>query len=154
MLKKIYQVYGSPIFERINFHMQRYLHQAFNEKIRFFSCWVQIVKKHDNGFLSQYITSMKLIFNAISNLWQNINKANKRLKKQVFIARRQKTRNLILMVPHSDWLWTVTTDPVWHFSMSQHEIVKILNFSNLFQHHLPFYYKNTLNLPVSIIVQS
>ena len=28
---------------------------------------------------------------------------------------RQKTRNLILMVPHSNWLWTVTTDPVWHF---------------------------------------
>jgi hypothetical protein len=24
----------------------------------------------------------------------------------------QKTRNLILMVPHSNWLWTVTTDPV------------------------------------------
>ena len=38
--------------------------------------------------------------------------------------------------------------------MPQHEIVKILNFSNLFQHHLPFYYKNTLNLPVSIIVKS
>jgi hypothetical protein len=28
---------------------------------------------------------------------------------------RQKTRNLILMVPCSNWLWTVTTDPVWHF---------------------------------------
>jgi hypothetical protein len=28
---------------------------------------------------------------------------------------RQKTRNLILMVPHSNWLWRVTTDPVWHF---------------------------------------
>jgi hypothetical protein len=25
---------------------------------------------------------------------------------------RQKTRNLILMVPRSNWLWTVTTDPV------------------------------------------
>ena len=30
--KKLYQVYGSPIFERIIVHMQRYLHQAFNEK--------------------------------------------------------------------------------------------------------------------------
>jgi hypothetical protein len=28
---------------------------------------------------------------------------------------RQKTRNLILMVPHSNWLWTITTDPVLHF---------------------------------------
>jgi hypothetical protein len=26
-----------------------------------------------------------------------------------------KTRYLIVMVPHSNWLWTVTTDPVWHF---------------------------------------
>ena len=25
---------------------------------------------------------------------------------------RQKTRNLILMVPRSNWLWIVTTDPV------------------------------------------
>jgi hypothetical protein len=24
----------------------------------------------------------------------------------------QKTRNSILMAPHSNWLWTVTTDPV------------------------------------------
>ena len=38
--------------------------------------------------------------------------------------------------------------------MPQHEIVKILNFSNLFQHYLPFYYKNTLNLSVLIIVKS
>jgi hypothetical protein len=28
---------------------------------------------------------------------------------------RQKTRNLILMVPCSNWLWTVTTDQVWYF---------------------------------------
>jgi hypothetical protein len=28
---------------------------------------------------------------------------------------RQKTKILVLMVPHSNWLWTVTTDPVWHF---------------------------------------
>ena len=25
---------------------------------------------------------------------------------------RQKTRNLMLMVPRSNWLWIVTTDPV------------------------------------------
>ena len=56
--QKLYQVYGSPIFERINVHIQRYLHEAFNEKIWIFSCWVQIVKQHDNGFLSQYITSI------------------------------------------------------------------------------------------------
>ena len=31
--KKIYQVYGSPIFEIINVHTQRYLHEAFNDKI-------------------------------------------------------------------------------------------------------------------------
>jgi hypothetical protein len=30
--------------------------------------------------------------------------------------------------------------------MPQHEIAKILNFSNLFQHHLPFYYKTMLKL--------
>jgi hypothetical protein len=30
---KIYQVYGSPIFERIYVHIQRYLHEAFKEKI-------------------------------------------------------------------------------------------------------------------------
>ena len=31
-VKKTNQVYGSPIFERINVHIQRYLHEAFNEK--------------------------------------------------------------------------------------------------------------------------
>jgi hypothetical protein len=31
--KKLYQVYGSPIYERINVHLQRYLHEVFNEKI-------------------------------------------------------------------------------------------------------------------------
>jgi hypothetical protein len=45
----------------------------------------------------------------------NINKAQKRLEKEVFIALRQKARNLIVMVPCSNCLWTVTTDPVWHF---------------------------------------
>jgi hypothetical protein len=43
---------------------------------------------------------------------KNINKAKKRIEKQVFIAFRQKTRNLMLMIPRSNWLWTVTTDPV------------------------------------------
>ena len=33
---------------------------------------------------------------------------------------RQKT--LILMVPHSNWLWTVTTDPVWHFQPKCYKI--------------------------------
>jgi hypothetical protein len=31
--KKIYQVYGSPIFERIYVHIQRHLPEAFKEKI-------------------------------------------------------------------------------------------------------------------------
>jgi hypothetical protein len=35
---------------------------------------------------------------------KDINKAKKRLKKQVFIALRQKARNLFLMVKHSNWL--------------------------------------------------
>ena len=47
--------------------------------------------------------------------YRNINKARKKLEKQVFIAFRQKTKNLMLMIPCSNWLWTVTTDPVWHF---------------------------------------
>jgi hypothetical protein len=46
--KKIYQVYGSPIFERINVHMQRYLHQAFNEKIWFFSLQLQFTRNNRN----------------------------------------------------------------------------------------------------------
>ena len=53
--------------------------------------------------------------------------------------------------------FTKTVSPYTVFEvgwMPQHEIVKILNFCNLFQHHLPFYYKNTLNPPVSIIVKS
>jgi hypothetical protein len=33
---------------------------------------------------------------------------------EFFSGITQKTRNLILMVPRSNWLWTVTTDPVWH----------------------------------------
>ena len=33
----------------------------------------------------------------------------------VLLLLDKKTRNLILMVPCSNWLWTVTTDPVWHF---------------------------------------
>jgi hypothetical protein len=31
--KNLYQAYGSPIFGRINIHIQRYLHEGFNEKI-------------------------------------------------------------------------------------------------------------------------
>ena len=59
--------------------------------------------------------------------YRNINKAKKRLKKQVVIALRQKTRNLILMVPHSNWLWTVITDPVWHFP--HQNVTKYINTS-------------------------
>jgi hypothetical protein len=36
----------------------------------------------------------------------------KRLEKQVLIDLRQKARILILIVPRSNWLWTLTADPV------------------------------------------
>ena len=55
-------------------------------------------------------------YSFLTGYWyRNINKARKKLEKQIFIAFRQKTKNLMLMVPCSNWLWTVTTDPVWHF---------------------------------------
>jgi hypothetical protein len=41
-----------------------------------------------------------------------MNKANTRVEKQDCIAIGQKTRNLILMAPCLNWLWTVTTEPV------------------------------------------
>ena len=64
----------------------------------------------------KYWTAIYLIWFFLTGYWyRNIIKAKKRLKKQVCIALRQKTRNLFLMVPHWNWLWTVTTDPVWHF---------------------------------------
>jgi hypothetical protein len=77
VLKKI-TVAGRPIFERINVHMQRYLHQAFNEKNQIF----QLLS-------SDCEITWQWLFISIYYKY----KAKKRLKKQVFIAAKNKKLN-------------------------------------------------------------
>ena len=78
----------------------------------YFTIWTQQLK--NQIFLIK--TSWRYLCIWTGYWYRNINKAMKRLEKQVLIDLRQKARILILIVPRSNWLWTLTADPVWHFS--------------------------------------